>query len=374
MFALYNQGMKKNKEKDKTKTVQSSIKTTEQSSAAESGESENVHDEETFSTTLFDDVFRTIVEEFPELLISLINEVFGTHYPQDVEIIQLRNEHMEPGGKIITDCVLMIEGRCFHAECQSTKDANMIIRMAAYDMAIALEHPRWLKEKEKSGAGRQENMCYRIRFPQSCVMYIRDDGSIPEELEMEIEFADGFVYRYHVPAVNVQKYTKEEIFEKQLFVFLPYYVLRYEAQIKEMEKQEDPDTEAARTVLEDLKDVCARLKEETDKKDKAVLYAGLTEMVQTVARYAFRKTGKKIRKGVEEAMGGKVLELQTLRSFREGRAEGKAEGEESKGKAVYRNCRRRGMSAEEAAAVADISDSLAKETEREWQQEEAFWG
>lgn len=203
-------------------------------------------------------------------------------------------------------------------------------------------------------------------------MFALYNQGILEELEMEIEFADGFVYRYHVPAVNVQKYTKEEIFKKQLFVFLPYYVLRYEAQIKEMEKQEDPDTEAARTVLEDLKDVCARLKEET--KDKAVLYAGLTEMVQTVARYAFRKTGKKIRKGVEEAMGGKVLELQTLRSFREGRAEGKAEGEESKGKAVYRNCRRRGMSAEEAAAVADISDSLAKETEREWQQEEAFWG
>lgn len=72
-------------------------------------------------------------------------------------------------------------------------------------------------------------------------------------------------------------------------------------------------------------------------------------------------------------MGGKVLELQTLRSFWEGReegkAEGKAEGEAGKGMTVYRNCRSRGMSAEEAAAIADISALLAQEAEQQWQQE-----
>ena len=321
---------------------------------------------EAFSTTLFDDVFRTVVEEFPELLVALINEVFGTDYPRDVKVVQLRNEHMEPGGKIITDCALMIEGCCYHAECQSTGDKNMIIRMAAYDMAIALDGPY-------RQAGGREQARYRIRFPKSCVMYIRDDGSIPQELEMDIEFADGFVYPYRVPAVNVQKYTKEEIFEKQLIVFLPYYVLRYEKQIKEMEGREDPDADQAGAVLEDLRDVCLRLQEETDKKDRAVLYAAVNEMIQTVVRYTFRRTGEKLRKGAEDAVGGKVLELQTLKSFWEGREEGKeegkAEGEARKGMTVYRNCRSRGMSAEEAAAIADISALLAQEAEQQWQQE-----
>ena len=150
-------------------------------------------------------------------------------------------------------------------------------------------------------------------------------------------------------------------------------MLRYEKQIKEMEGREDPDADQAGAVLEDLRDVCLRLQEETDKKDRAVLYAAVNEMIQTVVRYTFRRTGEKLRKGAEDAVGGKVLELQTLKSFWEGREEGKeegkAEGEARKGMTVYRNCRSRGMSAEEAAAIADISALLAQEAEQQWQQE-----
>ena len=43
-------------------------------------------------STIFDDVFRTETEKMPELTIPLINEVFGTNYPSNVEIIQGRNE------------------------------------------------------------------------------------------------------------------------------------------------------------------------------------------------------------------------------------------------------------------------------------------
>ena len=43
-------------------------------------------------STIFDDVFRTETEKMPERTIPLINEVFGTNYPSNVEIIQGRNE------------------------------------------------------------------------------------------------------------------------------------------------------------------------------------------------------------------------------------------------------------------------------------------
>ena len=43
--------------------------------------------------TIFDDVFRTIAQKMPFLLIPLINEVFGTAYTEDQEFEQLRNEH-----------------------------------------------------------------------------------------------------------------------------------------------------------------------------------------------------------------------------------------------------------------------------------------
>ena len=45
------------------------------------------------SSTIFDDVFRTMLEKMPQLAVPLINEVFGTSYPEDVKIIQKRNEH-----------------------------------------------------------------------------------------------------------------------------------------------------------------------------------------------------------------------------------------------------------------------------------------
>ena len=55
------------------------------------------------NNTIFDDVFRTMIEKMPELTIPLINEVFGTDYPADIPIIQLRNEHQTKNGERIKD-------------------------------------------------------------------------------------------------------------------------------------------------------------------------------------------------------------------------------------------------------------------------------
>ena len=89
--------------------------------------------------TIFDDVFRTIAQKMPFLLIPLINEVFQTNYPEDIHFQQLRNEHYEKLGKIITDSILQIEDCTYHLECQSSLDGRMVIRMFEYDFSIALE-------------------------------------------------------------------------------------------------------------------------------------------------------------------------------------------------------------------------------------------
>ena len=46
-------------------------------------------------STIFDDVFRTIAQKMPQLLIPLINEVFHTSYSEEDHFEQLRNEHYE---------------------------------------------------------------------------------------------------------------------------------------------------------------------------------------------------------------------------------------------------------------------------------------
>ena len=72
------------------------------------------------------------------------NEVFHTSYPQDVPIVQLRNEHQQENGEIITDSCLKIGGKLYHIECQSLDDETMAVRMVEYDFAIALEHRKKL--------------------------------------------------------------------------------------------------------------------------------------------------------------------------------------------------------------------------------------
>ena len=120
-------------------------------------------------STIFDDVFRTIAQKMPQLLIPLINEVFHTSYSEEEPFEQLRNEHYEKFGTVVTDSIIRIGSHIYHLECQSTKDETMVIRMFEYDISIALEHASFAK-----------HVVWEIEFPQSCVLYIRNHRSLPD--------------------------------------------------------------------------------------------------------------------------------------------------------------------------------------------------
>ena len=96
-------------------------------------------EKEAVHNTIFDDVFRTMVQKMPQLLIPVINEVFKTNYTEQDYIDQSRNEHMEQFGKVITDSISRIGHKIYRIECQSTDDSTMVMRMIEYDFAIALE-------------------------------------------------------------------------------------------------------------------------------------------------------------------------------------------------------------------------------------------
>lgn len=66
------------------------------------------------NNTIFDDVFRTMLEKMPELIIPLINEIFSTDYPLDTPIIQLRNEHQTKNSERITDSYFIIGEKRYH--------------------------------------------------------------------------------------------------------------------------------------------------------------------------------------------------------------------------------------------------------------------
>ena len=255
------------------------------------------------NNTIFDDVFRTMIEKMPYLAIPLINDVFHTSYPEDVKITQLRNEHQQKDGEIITDSCLLIGMKMYHIECQSTDDTTMAIRMIEYDFAIAVENA------EKQGRR------YRIEFPRSCVLFLRSSGNTPDYLEADVIFPDGKTHVYSIPAIKMADYTKDHIFEKNLLMLLPFYIMRYEKKKHDMRK----NPKLLQVLLNEYDEIRINMEKELTETGKAELYTNLTKLIVKIADHIFEKE-EDIRKGIGDVMGGKVLELESERLKAEGEA------------------------------------------------------
>ena len=243
----------------------------------------------------------------PELVVPLINEAFGTNYPTDVAVEQQRNEHQAKNGERITDSRLKIADKIYHIECQSTGDAEMVIRMIEYDFAISLETKQI------------ENGRYKIYFPHSCVLYLRGKGR-RDTLGMDIIMPDGRIIKYELPAIYIERYTQDVIFQKKLLFFLPFYVMRYEKSREDIEK----DPAKLQKLLDEYAVIASRLEEGLLGKGREALYRYLVEVIIKIADYIFADS-EKTKKGVDRIMGGKVLELKTDKLINEIRQDVKEE-------------------------------------------------
>ena len=259
------------------------------------------------NNTIFDNVFRTMLEKMPELVVPLINEVFGTNYPADIAVEQQRNEHQTKNGEKITDSRLKIADKIYHIECQSTGDAEMVIRMIEYDFAVSLETKQI------------ENGRYKIYFPHSCVLYLRGKGR-KDTLGMDIIMPDGRVIKYELPAIYIERYTQDVIFQKKLLFLLPFYVIRYEKSREDIEK----NPEKLQKLLDEYVTISRRLEESLLENGKEALYRYLVEVILKIADYIFSDS-EKTKKGVDRAMGGEVLELKTDKLINEIRQDVKEE-------------------------------------------------
>ena len=259
------------------------------------------------SSTIFDDVFRTMLEKMPQLAVPLINEVFGTSYPEDVKIIQKRNEHQTQNGRIITDSHLLIANRIYHIECQSTDDSTMVIRMIEYDFAISLEQVQ------------KENGRYRMYFPQSCVLYLRGIKK-RDTISVEIVMPDGNTVEYTVPVVQVQRFTCDDMLQKHLLFLLPYHVIKYE-----QEKGLDTDSEKWKELLDEYAKIEKYLEKNFLEKGNEKIYRDMVELIIRIADYVFRDK-EKVKKGFGDVMGGKVLELESDKLIQRGIEQGLKKG------------------------------------------------
>ncbi|MFR3234744.1 MAG: hypothetical protein ACLTWN_06095 [Blautia producta] len=295
-------------------------------------------------------MFRTLLEKMPELAVPLINEVFGTSYPEDIEIIQKRNEqHQTKQGEIITDSHLLIADKAYHIECQSTHDSSMVIRMIEYDFSISLESMRL------------EDGKYQMYFPHSCILYLRGNQE-RKLLSVEMIMPDGSVTEYKIPAIYVGHYTKDEILQKQLFFLLPFYIMRYE------EKTLDADHPELQKMLEEYREIEKWLEEEFLEEEKEKIYRDLIELIIRIAGYIL-KDQEEARKGLGDVMGGKVLELESDKLIQEGVKRGLMQGRtQGLEQGIAKNVRtllHKGKTVEEVADLLDLTVEYVKKIQKE---------
>ena len=273
------------------------------------------------SNTAYDDVFRTTVNDCPRLILPVCNELFNSGYSGNEIIVKTENEiflHKQDGKeeKRITDTSLVIKksmediGKGYHLECQSTKDGTLIIRMYEYDSQIAL----------KNGELKKDTLT--VRFPESAILYLRSDKKTPNSLWMKMETPGGVV-RYPIPVMKIGDYTLDMIFEKKLYFIIPFYIFTYEKELGKYEKNPPMRIQ----LQNEFFDMRNRLQKCTevgliDEYTRCTLL----DMSKKVVRSLLGNRYPQTEKGVEEVMGGNILEYEAKTILNRGKALGHAEG------------------------------------------------
>ena len=269
------------------------------------------------ASTPYDDVFRTLLNDCPKLIIPVINEIFGEHYTGKEEIQFFPNEHYinQQDGKEekrITDTMFVIKAskpKSYHVECQSTPDNSMLIRTFEYDAQIALDN------------GKIEGSVLTVNFPNSAVLFLRCDKDTPDKMEIHLRTPGGEL-TYGIPIIKQENYKIKEIFEKNLLFLIPFNIFVHENRLQEYNSSE----EKLEALQIEYRGIRARLEELCQQKYISEYIKHL--IIDMTKKVLENLAGKyqNVTEGVKKIMGGKVLEYEAKTIKKEGIAEGYSQG------------------------------------------------
>ena len=309
--------------------------------------------------TPYDDVFRTLLNDCPDLIIPVINEAFGTTFVMGRDIPQkLSNEFFftrqdADQDEVISDSHIIIGGKSFHIECQSTSDGSMVVRMFEYDVQIAMQHA-------EQDLGR-----YTVEFPQSAVLYLRSTSQTPDFVEIRI-IVPGDSCSYQIPTVKVKDFSVDDIYRKQLYFLIPFYSFVFEKKFKFCERDKNE--------LEKLSEIFFNIR----KKLKAVCENGIIseyyfQTLSDMSRKVIQNLASKFKRTSErigDIMGGQILEYEAKTILNEGMKKGMQKGRQEGQIIVFKNMIRRGFSVKDAMSIAEITEEQANQALKELDKKE----
>lgn len=258
------------------------------------------------SSTPYDDVFRTMLNDCVRFVLPLLNEVFGEHYDGTEKIIMANDYHfknMQDGReeKIITDSSFkVVKGdyvKKYHLECQSTIDNSMSLRIFKYDAQIALD--------DAVMEGEDGKKVLVLTFPHSAVLFLRSNDSVTDAMELKFVTPGGKI-SYSIPVIKMQRYSLKDIWEKEIYLLIPFYIFTHEANLNKYNK----NRELLQNLLDEFVEISNKLNELADigkitEFEKRTIIELSKKVVDSIARKY-----SNIRKGVDRIMGGKVIETE----------------------------------------------------------------
>ncbi len=266
---------------------------------------------------IYDGAFRTILNDCRQLIIPVINEIFGELYAGDEKVEFFPNEHFldqqdAADRERITDTNFRIIGKTvkkYHLECESSwPDGRIAIRLFEYDAQIALDEGEITEET------------LTVTFPHTAVLYLRAYKKTPDKMKYVIVTPGGTV-AYDVPIMKVQTYSLTDIFEKRLLFLIPFYIFSHENGFPKYNSNEQE--------LEKLKAEYQEILERLDDLERQEVIGAfdkrtIIEISSDVLREITRKY-ENIQKGIGDVMGGALLETEARTILSQGKNEAKKE-------------------------------------------------
>ena len=248
-------------------------------------------------TNDYDNTFKTLKLRHKRLFISCINEAFNKDYslsadvevlPSEGFIVNSLDSNEEKLEERDNDFIIRIEKDYYLIECQSYDDGDMALRIAEYSFLAARQNAVW----------NQGHVV--MSFPHYSVIYLKSSKRTPKTTTISYVFPDGQRVDHTENNIFLENITKEEIVEKKLFVYVPFYIIRYE---RELTSEKDYEK-----VLKDLEFLYeAMLQWKNNREITDVELADLSSCMRVVARHI--TDGNEIEDKVVKAMGGEIIEL-----------------------------------------------------------------
>lgn len=236
--------------------------------------------------------------------------MFNTDYSLDDQIQLVYSEETSIYNcfRIIrrsADSKLQLEDKRFHLECESNVRTGIAVRMFEYDWMEAVNNVH-----DEKGIS-EERGNYVVRLQNSGILFLRSTRNTPDCFKYRIILPGEREVEYEIPIAKSFDYTLVDIFTKELYILLPFYLLQYEKRYKKIrnEKKNDKENELADLLATDLEYIYNELNRRVQQGDLEDYERNmLCQLMWSIGCHIFHEESV-MRERMAMTMGGRVLEF-----------------------------------------------------------------